>query len=328
MTGWWSSPRRQSSEQAVLMSSWERFAAARAAHLAALAVVIQDSVQRRDTHWPAFHGSYDWHSAVHAVYALHVIHRLSGDKESLRIAESVLTEEAIGAELAILQSGGPPGECPYGYAWLLLLATERAAATGRRELDLLGAEAARRLAAWLMGLTASEWIAAMRADDYGNLSWAVLCLWRWAQQNADAAVAETAVGCARRLMDHDALLPLRHDTEKAEDFFPPALHRVLAILTVLPAEITAPWLANFLPMELPLSPIRHPTSAHQSGLNFSRAWGLWALWQATGEPRWRALYVTHIETHMAQPQYWAENHVWFSHWVPQFGVHAIAMSMA
>ena len=77
------------------MISWERFEAARAGHLAALAVVIQDSVQRHDTQWPVFHGSYDWHSAVHGVYALHVIYRLSGDEESLRIADSVLTAEAI-----------------------------------------------------------------------------------------------------------------------------------------------------------------------------------------------------------------------------------------
>ena len=310
------------------MASWERFESARSAHLAALAAVIQDSLQRRDTHWPVFHGCYDWHSAVHGVYALHVVHRLIGDKESLRIAESVLTEQAIAAELAILQSGGPPRECPYGYAWLLVLAVERAAAAGRDDLACLGAEAARRLGAWLAALSEAEWVAALRADDYGNLSWAVLSLWRWAQWTEDAAAAEEMVGHALRLMRCDDLLPLRCDVERAEDFFPPALQRVLTILTVLPSKTTAPWLADFLPPALPLVPIRHPVSAHQSGLNFSRAWGLWALWQASGEPRWRELYVTHIETHMAQPQYWAENHVWFSHWVPQFGVHAIAMSMA
>lgn len=309
------------------MASWERFEAERAAHLAALAAVIQDSVQRRDTHWPVFHGCYDWHSAVHGVYALHVIYRLLGDEQSLQIADSLLTKQAIAAEQAILESGGPPGECPYGHAWLLVLAVERAATTRRSDLDGLGALAARELAAWLGGLAQSEWLAAMQADDYGNLSWAVLSLWRWAQRCSDTALAAEMVGHAQRLMLYDDRLPLCRDAQTAADFFPPALLRVLTILTVLPAERTSAWLTDFLPAALPLSPIRHPASAHQGGLNFSRAWGLWALWQASGELRWRELYVSHIETHMAQPQYWAENHVWFRHWVPQFGVHAIAMSM-
>lgn len=309
------------------MASWERFETSRSAHLAALAGVIQDSVQRRDTHWPAFHGCYDWHSAVHGVYALHVVHRLSGDMESLRVAESVLTRAAIADELAILQSGGPPGECPYGYAWLLVLAAERAATTGHEDLLPLGAVAARSLSVWLDALTEAEWIAAMLADDHGNLSWAVLCLWRWAQRCSDAAMAAAASAHARRLMRHDDHLPMHRDVGEAEEFFPPALLRVRTILAVLPAADTRAWLSGLLPTAMYLSPIRHPASAHQGGLNFSRAWGLWALWRATGEPRWREGYADHIEVHMAQPKYWAENHAWFSHWVPQFGVHAIAMSM-
>ena len=309
------------------MQPWQRFEEDRAEYLASLAAVVQQCVPRTDTTWPAFHGCYDWHSAVHGVYALHAVYRLTGDEESLAIAEAVLTETAIAGELALVEAGSPSGEVPYGYAWLLVLAVEREAATGKDDLAPLADAAASRLEAWLDDLSEAGWVSAMRDDDYDNLSWTVLCLWQWATWSGDDALAEVAARHAERLMLYDDLLPLSLDADDADDFFPPALHRVLTILTVLPSETTEPWLNGFLPDTLALPPILDPTSAHQSGLNFSRAWGLWALWSATGDAQWRDLYVDHIATHMAQPDYWAENYTWYSHWVPQFGVYAIALSM-
>ncbi len=58
---------------------------------------------------------------------------------------------------------------------------------------------------------------------------------------------------------------------------------------------------------LTLTPILSPTQAHVAGLNFSRAWGLWALYQATGDAQWRSPYVDHAVVHMEQPAYWAED---------------------
>ena len=69
-----------------------------------------------------------------------------------------------------------------------------------------------------------------------------------------------------------------------------------------------------------------PGAFHVAGLNFSRAWGLWALWEASGDTHYRDLYVEHVWRHVAQPSYWAEDYWAHSHWIAQFGVHAIWLS--
>jgi hypothetical protein len=38
------------------------------------------------------------------------------------------------------------------------------------------------------------------------------------------------------------------------------------------------------------------------------------------------LYIDHVQTHIEQPEYWAEDYYAFSHGVPQLGVYAIARS--
>ena len=66
---------------------------------------------------------------------------------------------------------------------------------------------------------------------------------------------------------------------------------------------------------------------HSAGLNFSRAWGLWTLFTCTENEIYRKLYVDHIVTHMKLPQYWRDDYRKYAHWVPQFGIYAIALSM-
>jgi hypothetical protein len=38
------------------------------------------------------------------------------------------------------------------------------------------------------------------------------------------------------------------------------------------------------------------------------------------------MYREHIEAWMDRPEYWAEDYMAYSHWVPQFGVYGIALS--
>jgi hypothetical protein len=67
---------------------------------------------------------------------------------------------------------------------------------------------------------------------------------------------------------------------------------------------------------------------HVAGLNFSRTWGLWSIWEATGILAYRDLYRAHIDKEMAQPQYWNARYGNYSHWVAQFGVYGLALSFA
>jgi hypothetical protein len=39
------------------------------------------------------------------------------------------------------------------------------------------------------------------------------------------------------------------------------------------------------------------------------------------------LYVEHVVTHLDQPEYWAVDYRAHSHWIPQFGIRAIALTL-
>ena len=79
--------------------------------------------------FPAFHGCYDWHSAVHGHWLLVRLARQFPDAAFAPAARAALarslTRENIAGEVAYLQRAGRASfERPYGLAWLLQLAAE------------------------------------------------------------------------------------------------------------------------------------------------------------------------------------------------------------
>src|SRR5687768_15004734 len=86
--------------------------------------------------WPAFYGSYDWHSCVHAYWLLCRCARRWPDaafaREAWRALELAITPENITREVAFFELPGRRGfEMPYGIAWLLTLAAELRGAEAR-----------------------------------------------------------------------------------------------------------------------------------------------------------------------------------------------------
>ena len=308
---------------------WPTFLDLRGDYLCALATVVADAVPRADTPWPVFHGCYDWHSAVHGLYALHATGRLTADPRWIQAAETVLLAPgALEKELVLVRKEEPPGENPYGYAWLLALAVERGRATGRHDLDTIAQAAAGHLRRWLCSMSPGQLIDAAASNRYPNASWALLNLWQWARHVGDEQTLSIASALAAQLLAADDRLPLSVDQDCTGEFFPPALSRARCLLAILPAQQAQRWLRAWIPQDHSLAPLGPSRSAHQAGLNFSRAWGLWALWSATGDEHWRTLYAAHIRAHMEQPAFWAEDYERFSHWVPQFGIYAIALSFS
>jgi hypothetical protein len=96
---------------------------------------------------------------------------------------------------------------------------------------------------------------------------------------------------------------------------------MLASRVMAPAAF-AQWLGDFLKPEN-LTPLRRPKNAHHHGLNFSRAWGLWAIAHATDDPRWLELYWAHVEAGFADESHWSGNYRTVAHWVAQFGIYAL-----
>ena len=311
---------------------WQAFVAQRESWLHALSEPILACVGNRDTGHPAFHGCIDWHSAVHATWALHALHRMTGEPAYLQAANAVLDPAGVAGELEDILAGNLPFvELLYGRAWFLLLARERELALdgqpGAMDLRPHAEAIADQLEEVLMGQGADQLSSGVLADDYFNASWALLNLHRWAVHVGDdtrAAWIESAITDVVMTVE----CPLVDELTFADDFFPPCLHRALAVLSVLPQAQTEAWLTGELPGqgEFELAPLCEPAPAHVAGLNFSRAWGLWALWEASGDTHYRDLYVEHVWRHVAQPSYWAEDYWAHSHWIAQFGVHAIWLS--
>lgn len=307
--------------------AWQAFLAGREQALRALAAPILGCVQRDDTEHPVFDGCIDWHSSVHATYALHAVSRHTGDPRYREVAEAKLTPAGLAAELDRVQQEKLPQEMPYGYAWFLTLAIERERGTGKQDLRPLAAEIRDQLRRWLLSRTREQLVAGVQADDYQNLSWALLNLWQWARFTGDDELAramETLTAAALRDAEFAALCPFRRDEAEADDFFPPCLHGARTIVTVLPGPASAAWLAAWAPADPVLTPIAAPKNGHLGGLNFSRCWGLWSIYQHTGNLAYRDRFLAHFDTHLNHPQYWADDYNNYAHWVAQFGVYAIS----
>jgi hypothetical protein len=307
---------------------WQLFLDRREGWLHALAEPVLDCVVQQDTSHPAFHGCIDWHSAVHGTWALHALYRMTGEPSYLDAADAVLDAESVAGELADIQANALPlVELLYGRAWFLLLARERELAGAGEDLRPHAEAIADQLETTIAAQSPAQLSAWLVADDYFSASWALLNLHRWSVHVGDTARVEwieTLVAEVAMAVD----CPLVDEVGFEDDFFPPCLHRAMLVLSVLPSDQTSAWLAAELPSpeEFPLEPLCMPSPAHTAGLNFSRSWGLWSLWTASGDSRFRDLYVEHVFRHVEQPDYWAEDYYAHSHWIAQFGIHAIQLS--
>jgi hypothetical protein len=307
---------------------WQAFLDAREEYLVALAEPIAACVSAYDTYNPVFHGCVDWHSAVHGTWSLLAISRITGDPYYAEIAEAQLTEAMVAGELVQLEDGGwlAASEIPYGYAWFLTLARERQAG-GVEDLVPLADVVAADLEDHLFGLSSGELGGNLLSDSYSNLSWEALNLWMQAQYVEDDVLADDLATFVRdEVVPRAHECPLEAEAYQLGEFFPACLHEARLVLETLPADEVEAWLEANEPDDFELDPLVEPTTTHSAGLNFSRSWGLYALYEATGDARYRTLYVRHIETHMAMPQYWADSYWSYSHWVAQFGVYGIALS--
>ena len=249
-----------------------------------------DVVAPRVRH-PAFHGCYDWHSAVHTHWLLV---RLLGERADLldgatadlvrAVLDAHLTPANLAVEAAVLRRE-PSFERPYGWAWLALLAAGCAEAA-RAGLDGAGAWAgATRPAADVVADLALDWLARgdlpVRVGTHASTAFGLGLLLDAAGPlgRDDLTAAVTAYVQERFVPDDDA--PLGWEPS-GHDFLSAGLVEADLVRRVLPPEAFAGWFAAFwpgLPAGEPrtlLEPVVvHDRSdglvGHLDGLNLSRA---------------------------------------------------------
>jgi hypothetical protein len=258
-----------------------------------------DVASPRELH-PVFHGSFDWHSAVHGHWCVLRVLRCADDaafaREAWPVLERRLTAERLEGERRYLAAPERAGfERPYGLAWLLQLAAELREweeprlAPLREGIAPLEALCARRFAEWLPKLPRP-----LRSGEHAQSAFAMGLALDWARGAGDREFAALLEREARRLHggDHDAPL---HLEPSGHDFLSPILGEADLMRRVFAPDEFRAWLKRWLPRldgedaRGWLEPMTSPDLAdgklsHLAGLNLSRAWMLEGVAAALPDP--------------------------------------------
>ncbi len=282
---------------------------------AALARQAASCVARRDTDHAAFHGCIDWHSAVHGAWALVAYQLGTGDRRHAALVGRNLEPSAVAREAALL-SVRPRFEMPYGRAWFLRLALDHHRLTGK---PLLTAMADRQAAAILDHLDATG--ADPLRGSYASASWALINVVDYARHRGLKAVEARAIAMVRRAyLGDDATCDYGLETGH---FMAVCTNWAALVARVLPTPRYRRWLFGFLKRSGLPDPVTRPVNAHHYGLNFSRAWGLWDIYAATGRQDVLRAYIRHFQAGFRPRTNWAGDYRRVGHWVAQFGMFAL-----
>lgn len=294
---------------------------------------------------PAFHGCYDWHSAVHGHWLLaRLARRFPEAPFAVRAREALdksLTPDNIAAEVRYLEGAGRNTfERPYGLAWLLQLAAELRewndpqAQRWSQALRPLEKAAAVRIRTWAPKLTNP-----IRTGEHNQTAFGFGLILDWARgtgdQAVDQATGELVESRVRELYLKDRDCPITYEPS-GEDFLSPCLAEADLARRVLSSQAFAEWLSAFLP-GIPrdgkadwLAPgvVTDPTDgklAHLDGLNLSRAWMLEGIAAALppSDPRLpslRAAAAVHRESGLRAV---TGEHYEGGHWLGSFATYLV-----
>jgi len=285
-----------------------------------LAAVPAANVQRHDTTHPVFHGCIDWHSACHGVWSLLAHWGITGSDKYAALVDSLLEPEALAHEGADLVKK-PEFEMPYGRAWFLRLALEDRRVTRSTRLNSMAREIADSLVRFYRQNTPDPF-----AREYRSASWALTNLLDYARVEKSAAIEGFVCDAAKRMALELDRAPSVEEEKTWPDFMAviPNLAELLHRADALDA---AAVLGVFGPRLYALKPVSQPRRAHHHALNFSRAWSLFALYEATLDERLLEGYLDHMEATLLRPSWWRGDYREVAHWVPQFGIFALQRAL-
>jgi hypothetical protein len=291
---------------------------------------------------PAFHGCYDWHSAVHGHWLLARAVRLFPDAPYAEKARAELalsfTSENIATEVAYLRTEGRASfERPYGLAWLLQLAAElrswndAQARAWSMTLAPLESEAAARLKSWLPKLRYP-----IREGEHDQTAFSFGLIWDWAGVARDTGMQQLLRDKAQQFYASDRGCPLAYEPS-GQDFLSPCLAEADFMRRVLEPGAFATWLTTFLPQIprdgssawLPPGEVTDrsdPKLAHLDGLNLSRAWMLEGVARGlpTGDRRIGALRASAAEHRRVSLGAVTSEHYVGSHWLGTFALYGVS----
>ena len=240
---------------------------------------------------PVFYGSFDWHSCVHGYWMLAHLYRRFPEmpvaNQIRALFDSHLVADRVAAECAYLDRPSARGfERPYGWAWLLKLASELALLGGKWSVALapLADKFVERFMLFLPLATYP-----IRAGVHTNTAFAA----RLALDYPDANLRSLLIDSVRRWYGADT--DCQAWEPGGDEFLSPALIEAECMHAALPEDEFRLWFGRFLPrldQRLPASLFTPALAsdrsdgkiAHLDGLNLSRAWCWRALAPFTPDP--------------------------------------------
>ncbi|TAM05765.1 MAG: DUF2891 domain-containing protein [Paraburkholderia sp.] len=288
---------------------------------------------------PVFYGSYDWHSCVHGYWLIaRLLARFPDLPEAPHIVEVIdehFTDEKMAGERAYLDlPHNRSFERPYGWAWLLALASQldamKTPQTTRwaRTLAPLTLAFVERFEAFLPKATYP-----IRVGTHFNTAFALTLALAFARQTARDGLARLIEQTARRWYQNDAGCQAWEPS--GDEFLSPALMEAVLMSHVLPAAEFASWFAAFLPDLAARQPgtLFTPATvtdrtdgkiAHLDGLNLSRAWCQRTLARTLSPDDARAAVLREAaQTHLQSAlEHVAEDYMG-EHWLASFATLAL-----
>ena len=284
---------------------------------------------------PVFYGCFDWHSAVHGYWSLVNLLRqfpdLAQANDVKTILQRNLTADKVAQEVAFFSKDiNASFERTYGWAWLLKLSDEL-----QQWQDPMAKQLAANLQP-LADLIAERYISFLprllypvRVGEHTNTAFGLSFAYDYAVNQQNIALQQLITQRAKDYFLQDKNCPINWEPS-GYDFISPCLEEIGLMQRILPSEQFLPWLNQFMPQlanpayTLAVGKVSDRTDGklvHLDGLNFSRAWNLYAL--AQQYPQYAHLRKV-ADQHMANsyPNLIGDGYEG-GHWLGSFAIHAL-----
>ncbi len=285
---------------------------------------------------PAFHGCFDWHSAVHGHWSLvRLLKVFPNLTEAVAIREKLdarLTAANIQEEVAYFsRKHNEHYERTYGWAWLLKLAEEL------HDWDDPQGKVWKANLQPLTDLIVAKYIDFLpklrypiRVGTHTNTAFGLTFAHDYARTAALADLKYAIERRAKQFYLSDQACPITWEPG-GYDFLSPCLEEADLMRRVLSKGEFREWVTKFLPQLLEknfyLAPAEVSDRAdghlvHLDGVNFSRAWCLYGLAQQLNNEQ-RLLLVAHRHVQHSLPAVTDGNYEG-GHWLASFALYALA----
>lgn len=284
---------------------------------------------------PVFYGCFDWHSAVHGYWSMLTLIKNFPEMEKAEEVKNILktniTKENILIEAAYFEKDiNKSFERMYGWAWLLKLA---------EELHTWNDPIAQELEANLQPLTDiiimryKEFLPKLeypiRVGEHTNTAFGLTYAYDYAITTGETELAEIITRRAKDFYSNDVDCPIDWEPS-GYDFLSPCFEEINIMRRVLSSEEFLIWLDQFMPelkdksYQLQVGKVSDRTDGklvHLDGLNFSRAWSLYAL--ANQYEAYSHLKNTaHLHMNYSLPNL-VEDSYEGGHWLGSFAIYAL-----